>query len=110
MGVQLGALEDEAHPYVRAVERFTSLGALRSFKPRFFMFGGFFWRLLGYEALANEALVVLKSYTQRVVNERAAAYKQERASDSSSSGELRSKRRLNFLDLLLEHHAAGNSF
>jgi hypothetical protein len=51
---------------VKAVEKFTYFGYLRSNRPLYFMFGGFFWWALGYEQKTKDTLKTLKSFTEEV--------------------------------------------
>ncbi|KAI6221468.1 hypothetical protein M3Y99_01540700 [Aphelenchoides fujianensis] len=101
MGVQLNAQEDSSQPYVKAVEKYNYLGFLRSFRPEFFLFNGFFWKLLGYEAQAQKALRVLKSFSEKVIKERMETFSDEKRSEAEGGG----KKRLNFLDLMLENQS-----
>ncbi|KAI6185047.1 hypothetical protein M3Y97_00662600 [Aphelenchoides bicaudatus] len=98
MGIRLNAQEDSSQPYVKAVEKFTYLGYLRSQRPLYFMFNGFFWWLLGYDQQTQETLKTLKTFTQEVIRKRSELYNEIRA-DQYEHVE---KKRLNFLDLMLQ--------
>ncbi|KAI6195980.1 hypothetical protein M3Y94_01054500 [Aphelenchoides besseyi] len=101
MNVEIDAQRNRNHEYVHAVENFNQLGFLRSFRPQYFMFGGLFWKLMGYEAQTQQALRVLKNFSGKVVKERIEAYNDLK----KHQFEAVEKKRLNFLDLMLENHA-----
>ncbi|KAI6202687.1 hypothetical protein M3Y94_00469500 [Aphelenchoides besseyi] len=98
MGVELNSLSNPHQPYCRAIERFADLSHLRV--NSFYMNFAFIWSLLGYENETQRILKQLKEMTSWVVRERIQIRKQEKESEIE-------KKRLNFLDLLLELQSEG---
>ncbi|KAI6238550.1 hypothetical protein M3Y99_00678700 [Aphelenchoides fujianensis] len=97
-GVELNAQRNEDQPYVKAVERFCHLGFRRFANPLYSLFGGIGWKLMGYEAETERTLQVLHGFAKNVVQERMDAFNDLKKNQI----EVVEKKRLNFLDLLLE--------
>ncbi|KAI6175758.1 hypothetical protein M3Y97_00724600 [Aphelenchoides bicaudatus] len=101
MGICLNAQLDCDQDYVKAVSKFNALAIIYWRNPFLGMFGGLLWKTLGYKAQIDEALNVLKSMTDKVVRERMEVFK-----DLQQNGvEKIEKKRLNFLDLMLEYNS-----
>uniref|UniRef100_A0A8R1DRN0 CYtochrome P450 family n=1 Tax=Caenorhabditis japonica TaxID=281687 RepID=A0A8R1DRN0_CAEJA len=93
MGIQMGSQINHDHKYVQAVEGFNKIAVLVSFNPH--LKNPFIYWLTGYKKQCDEYLHTLKTFTNKVIQERRAAFE---------SGEVEketSKRMMNFLDLML---------
>ncbi|CAO4379507.1 unnamed protein product [Caenorhabditis nigoni] len=93
MGIKIDAQLNHDHKYVQAVEGFNKIGVLVSFNPH--LKNPFIFWATGYKAQYDDYLHTLKSFTEKVIKERRAAHE---------SGEVeveKSKRMMNFLDLML---------
>ncbi|CAO4380531.1 unnamed protein product [Caenorhabditis nigoni] len=93
MGIKFGAQLGKNHEYVKAVEGFNKLTVEYSLNP--FLWNKFVYWALGYQKMHDDFLLILKKFTNDAIVERRAAI---------ASGEVEketSKRKMNFLDILL---------
>ncbi|CAB3398790.1 unnamed protein product [Caenorhabditis bovis] len=99
MGTKVDAQIEHEHKYVRAVETFNRIAVVRSFNP-FLQLEPIFWAL-GYRKQTNESLNELKNFTNTVIKKRKAAF------DAGDVDIKTTKRKMNFLDLLLSMKEAN---
>uniref|UniRef100_A0A8R1DT90 Cytochrome P450 n=1 Tax=Caenorhabditis japonica TaxID=281687 RepID=A0A8R1DT90_CAEJA len=93
MGIKVDAQYNHNHPYVHAVEGFNRLSVIFAVNP-LLQFYPIFWAL-GYKKQRDDYLHILKKFSKDVIDER---------KSSLASGEVEketSKRKMNFLDILL---------
>lgn len=93
MGKTVNAQFNTEHNYVKAVQGFNKLSVIYSFRP--LLWNPFMFWLLGYKAQKEWYLKILKGFVNDVIAERRQALE---------TGEVemeKSKRKMNFLDLLL---------
>lgn len=114
MGIELNAQLDSNQPYVKAVKEFSRLFLIYWRNPHYGMFGGLLWWILGYKSQTDEALDVLKETTNKVgcfsdcirSKRQVVRERMEIFNDYRQNGvERTEKKKLNFLDLMLEYNA-----
>ncbi|KAF1748725.1 hypothetical protein GCK72_025192 [Caenorhabditis remanei] len=93
MGTKVDAQSYHEHPYAKAVEGFNSLAIAHAINP-LYQFEPIFWAL-GLKKQKEEYLHTMKTFTGDVINER------KNAIDSGEIEKETSKRKMNFLDILL---------
>jgi len=104
MGTPVNAQEDKDSPYVSAVYKMSEIIVHRLVRP--WLFVEWIFKLIGAKKSHDECLRVLHGFTNRVIQERKVLHAQRQNENRTSSSvedvALGKKRRLAFLDLLLE--------
>ncbi|CAI2354831.1 unnamed protein product [Caenorhabditis sp. 36 PRJEB53466] len=93
MGIKIDAQIVHDHQYVRAVEGFNKLAVEYSMNP--FLWNRFIYWALGYQKMHDDFLYTLKKFTNDAIVERRAAIASGKVEKQTS------KRKMNFLDILL---------
>ncbi|KAI6243300.1 hypothetical protein M3Y99_00124100 [Aphelenchoides fujianensis] len=101
MGVNLNLQADNNHPYVKAVQRFSELELKVMMEP-LLQLPGAMW-LSGFEMELRRTIRTLKAMSTNVIKERLKLQQEEEAICEGQR-----KRRLDFLDLLLEQLNGGH--
>jgi hypothetical protein len=107
MGIHLNLQEDNNHPYVKAVTKFADLLNMRIMNPIYSI--PIVWYLLGYERETQKVLHTLKSMSTEVNSVELRKFNiitlqiiEERMRQKAQNSEGEQKRRLDFLDILLQ--------
>uniref|UniRef100_A0A1I7UBT6 Cytochrome P450 n=1 Tax=Caenorhabditis tropicalis TaxID=1561998 RepID=A0A1I7UBT6_9PELO len=93
MGTKVNAQFNHKHPYLEAVEGYTSMMLEYAYSP--LMWNPFLFWLLGHKKRQDFLLYTLKKFTGDIIAERKAAIESGEVEKSNS------KRNMNFLDLIL---------
>uniref|UniRef100_A0A914CI65 Cytochrome P450 n=1 Tax=Acrobeloides nanus TaxID=290746 RepID=A0A914CI65_9BILA len=94
MGVDLNAQGDPHQPYVECVEKFSLIAWIYNMNPAYWI--ETIWYLFGHGFETERTLKILKGFTHKVIKERAEAF-----DDMKKNGQTFEKKRLAFLDMLL---------
>ncbi|GAB6033127.1 Cytochrome P450 4V2 [Chamberlinius hualienensis] len=108
MGVKLGCQGEKSHYYLAAVSGITECVAKRLYSV--FLQNDFLYQYSETGQRQKEILKVLHNFTTKVIKERKAQYKERKsAGTEEAENEFGQKRRLAFMDMLLECQDKDNS-